>query len=165
MTDDSEHPPRRRLWIGWVILGVLAIGLLFSGWFIVRDAHHSVAGRPTLPPMLGGGGSVAEKPTARMSSAPSAPSPTAPGETFDVAGVGGNRTIECGDHDVSVSGVDNTVVVTGHCNLVDVSGVGNTVVLDSADAIDVSGLNNKVTFHSGTPRLSNSGLNNTLNRH
>lgn len=175
MTGDPDHAPRSGLWIGWVILAVLVIGLLISGWFIVRDESHSVSGRPTVPPMLGGGGPLAETPSARRPSAPgmtpsqppgsSGPSITSsPGGDFDVAGVGKNLTIECRDHDFSVSGVENTVILTGRCARVDVSGVRNTVVIDSAESIDVSGMDNKVTFRSGTPRLRNSGLDNTLDR-
>jgi hypothetical protein len=60
--------------------------------------------------------------------------------------------------------VDNKVVLTGHCSRVDVSGLKNVVTIDSADAIVVSGMNNAVVFHSGTPELDNSGLDNTLGR-
>jgi hypothetical protein len=47
---------------------------------------------------------------------------------------------------------------------VTVSGVRNTVTVDAADAIVVSGMNNAVTFHSGTPQLENSGIDNSLER-
>lgn len=182
MTDGDlpEQPPRGTLRIGWVILALMVAGLLVSGWFIAND-RHPVTGRATMPPMLGGSGSVVPTPSfpeppfpapSGPVPVPSMPRPTAPpvqipppvdpGQDFQVAGVGKDVTIECTDHDVSVSGVDNTVTLTGRCNRVDVSGVGNTVVIDSAEAIDVSGMNNKVTFHSGAPQLDNSGIDNSV---
>ena len=78
--------------------------------------------------------------------------------------MGNQRTLACNDSVVSISGVDNTVVLTGRCNRVDVSGVQNTVTIDDAGSIDVSGLNNRVIFHFGTPELSQSGFDNTIQR-
>ncbi len=39
-----------------------------------------------------------------------------------VAGINENRTLACDDNPVSVSGVSNTVVITGHCTSLSVSG-------------------------------------------
>jgi hypothetical protein len=86
------------------------------------------------------------------------------GAAISVAGVGNQRTLACNNSIVSVSGVDNTVVLTGRCDRVDVSGVQNSVTIDDAGAIVVSGLNNRVVFHYGTPELSQSGFDNTLQR-
>jgi hypothetical protein len=60
--------------------------------------------------------------------------------------------------------VDNTVVLTGRCTRVDISGIQNTVTIDEAGVIDVSGMNNKVVFHSGSPKLNESGIDNTVQR-
>ena len=81
-----------------------------------------------------------------------------------MAGLDTRKTIACADNIVTISGVSNTVVLTGRCDRVDVSGIDNVVTLEEAGAIVVSGLNNKVTFHSGTPELSKSGIGNTLER-
>jgi hypothetical protein len=43
-----------------------------------------------------------------------------------------------------------------------VTGVENTVIVESAEAIDVSGLDNAVTFLFGQPDLSRSGIGNTV---
>jgi hypothetical protein len=55
-------------------------------------------------------------------------------------------------------------VLTGRCSRVDVSGIENVVTIDEAGVIEVSGLNNKVTFRSGTPELRKSGIGNSLER-
>lgn len=179
---DSEHvAPRLRLGLrlGWVALALMVAGLVVGGGAILAGrAASPVSGRPTAEPMIGGGGTVAERPTAPTPALPapevSSVAPPAPpeaeaptsgppaGEAVSVAGVGNNRTIACTDNVVSVSGVNNTVVLTGHCTRVDVSGIENIVTVDSADAIGVSGMNNSVTFLSGTPELDNSGFGNSL---
>ncbi len=182
---ESEYPataPRVGLRLGWALLGLMIVGLIVAAGAVFGGRlGGSVSGRPTTPAMVGGGGPVAESPSApkvpmppRPTGAPTVPmpprptgappSPPLPGTTVSVAGVGVKRTIECADNEVSVSGVDNEVILTGHCRRVDVSGVTNTVMIDTADAIDVSGMNNRVTFRSGTPELTNSGIDNTLAR-
>jgi hypothetical protein len=40
-----------------------------------------------------------------------------------------------------------------------VSGVQNKVTLDTADQIQASGLDNVVTYHSGSPDINNAGNN------
>ena len=42
------------------------------------------------------------------------------------------------------------------------SGVQNSITVDAVDSIDASGFNNKVTYHSGTPKISNSGDSNVV---
>jgi hypothetical protein len=63
---------------------------------------------------------------------------------------------------VTVSGISNTIVITGHCASLTVSGMKNSVTVDAADTIDASGLNNQVTFHSGAPKISKSGVDNVV---
>ena len=41
---------------------------------------------------------------------------------------------------------------------------GNTVTLDSADSIATSGVGNVVTYDSGTPRVVEAGISNTVQR-
>ena len=38
----------------------------------------------------------------------------------------------------------------------------NAITVDAVDSIDASGFNNKVTYHSGTPNISNSGESNVV---
>jgi hypothetical protein len=54
------------------------------------------------------------------------------------------------------------VVITGHCTSLTVSGVQNTITVDAVDAVDASGFNNKVTYHAGTPKISNFGGSNVV---
>lgn len=162
MTSDGGESPRTGLRIGWLVFALLVCALLVSGWFIVTDRMNSpVAGRPTVPPMLGGSGTIGPSPAIPIP--PEVPIPPA-ARGDSVAGVDNVRTIACDDNAVSISGVRNTVTVTGYCTRVDVSGVNNVVIIESAGAIDVSGIRNRVEFRSGSPELSKSGIDNTLER-
>lgn len=142
--------------LGWAALGLLILALVVSGGVILVDnAHRTVVGAP-----------VSEW-TATPTAAPVPPdagtAPVPPTGTVGVAGVGTRRALSCNGDAVTVSGVDNTVLITGRCARVDVSGVDNTVTLDESLVIAVSGLNNTVTYRSGTPELSKSGIGNTVN--
>jgi hypothetical protein len=79
-----------------------------------------------------------------------------------VSGIGENKTLVCNESAVSISGVSNTVVISGHCTTVQISGVSNVVTIDSSDAINASGIQNRITFHSGEPKVDNSGSDNTV---
>lgn len=175
--NQSEYPvaaPRTGLRLGWAVLALMTVGLIVAGVAIFSGRFDGpVAGRPTAPTMVGGGGTVTENPSAPMPPArPTVAAPKLstgappaiplPDGAVSIAGVGTQRTVECADNAVTVSGVNNEVTLTGHCSRVDVSGVENIVTIDTADAIDVSGLNNRVTFRSGSPELTNSGIGNTL---
>jgi Protein of unknown function (DUF3060) len=83
----------------------------------------------------------------------------AAGGNLSVAGIGENKTIACNDSVVSVSGVSNTIVITGHCASLTVSGAKNVV---AADTISSSGFNNEVTYHSGSPSVDTSGESNSV---
>ena len=76
----------------------------------------------------------------------------------------GQRTVACNDRPISISGVSNSVTITGHCATVNVSGIDNTVVVDSADKIVTSGMENRVTYHSGTPEIPAPSGSNTVSR-
>jgi hypothetical protein len=87
-----------------------------------------------------------------------------PNAPVRIAGVRGHRTLACNDRPVNISGVSNSVTITGHCSTVEVSGIENTVTVDSADKIVTSGMDNHVTYHSGTPEIPNPGGSNTVSR-
>jgi Protein of unknown function (DUF3060) len=155
-------PPRKSSGgIPWVIFGVAAVVFMAVaggvGWFIVNRATREI---PSIP-----GITIPSFPSISVPSMPSMPAePTTapPGGQLSVAGMGQNKTLVCNDNTVSVSGVSNTVTITGHCTKVTVSGMQNQVVLDTADAIGASGLDNKVTYHSGNPDIDNIGGNNNV---
>ncbi|MUL77971.1 DUF3060 domain-containing protein [Mycolicibacterium sp. CBMA 226] len=87
-----------------------------------------------------------------------------PNRPIQIAGVRGHRTVACNDRPISISGVSNSVTITGHCSTVDVSGIENTVTVDSADKIVTSGMDNHVTYRSGTPEIPTPGGSNTVSR-
>lgn len=72
---------------------------------------------------------------------------------MSVSGIDENRTVACDGETVEVTGIHNTVVVTGHCAQVDGSGIENVVTVDTVDRIEASGIRNRVTFHGGAPAI------------
>ena len=154
--------------VGFVLLAVIggiAFYLMSSG-----GTSTTTGGRPTYS---GGGGSVTSSPMRQPPATvpeteiplpPSVPSsPTAaPGVNVNISGVGGNREVACDNGSINVSGVSNVVNITGHCAELSVSGVGNTITIDSADAIGVSGFDNRITYHTGAPQVENSGGSNEV---
>jgi hypothetical protein len=85
--------------------------------------------------------------------------PAPPGGQLSVSGISENKTLTCNNSQVDISGITNTVTITGHCASVTVSGMQNQVTLDTSDEIDASGMNNTVTYHSGSPQVNNGGSN------
>lgn len=171
----SGPPPQRpsgnRMW--WILGTVIVVGMLALAGGIAAFAAHQLSGVRSIissPPTISGpfgpptsspgatGPSTTRTKTTRPSMSPTPP----PGDKLSVSGVGENRTIACDDDIVSVSGVSNTVLITGHCASLTVSGVQNQITVDAVDSIQASGFNNKVTYHSGTPKVSNSGGSNVV---
>lgn len=164
----QQRPSSNRVW--WILGTVVVIGVLALAGGIAAFAAHQISGvksiiasPPTIsttvsPPSI----STNPVPSRRRSPTPST-SPTAPpGTELSVAGINENRTIACNDNIVNVSGVSNAVTITGHCTSLSVSGVQNSVTVEAVDSIEASGFNNKVTYHSGAPKISNSGGSNVV---
>ncbi|WP_145009968.1 DUF3060 domain-containing protein [Mycobacterium marseillense] len=156
-------PPRRpsgnRAW--WILGTVIAVGVVALAGGIAAFAAHQISGVKsfiTSPPSVSTGPAP---PTSRRTSPSTSPAPPR-GARLSVAGVNENRTIACNENIVSVSGVSNTVTITGHCASLSVSGVQNAVSIEAVEAITASGFNNKVTYHSGAPKISNSGDSNVV---
>jgi hypothetical protein len=163
---------------GWIVYGVVAAVLvaIIGGTVIflantfssVNSIIDTFGGTPTASG--GGGGGPFDPPSTRSGGnrppaptiAPSAPPLGPAGGDINLAGVGNNKTIACNDSAVNVSGVSNTIVITGQCLSVTVSGVENTVTVDAAAKISASGFNNRVTYLSGTPEITNSGGDNIV---
>lgn len=176
-----EPKPSRGIRVGWIMFAVIVLGLVLGGVGIVANQFASTTRSlttPTSKPGVSGGGGpfTTLRPTTHTSIPSSEASPETPAQpantesvpspdgTISVAGMGQNRIFTCKDSAVTVSGVSNTVVLQGHCARVDVSGVENTVTVDSADAIVASGMHNRVTFHAGSPEVSQSGISNNIDR-
>lgn len=145
-----------RAW--WILAAVVVVGVLvLVGGIAAFSAQR-----------LSQGNFVVLSPTPSVSRA--VPTPTAQpattlppaGASLSVSGVNVNRTIACNDSIVCVSGMSNTVVITGHCTSLTVSGMRNSVTVDSVDTIEAAGFNNEVTYHSGSPKISNAGGSNSV---
>jgi hypothetical protein len=150
-------PPRKSsAGIPWVVLGIGAVVFMAIaagvGFVIVNRATSSF---PDIP-----GVSIPSIPSMpSMPNMPDQPTTAPPGGQLSVAGMGENKTLECNNNHVSISGVSNTVTITGHCTTVTVSGMQNKVTLETSDQISASGVNNVVTYHSGSPDINNAGSN------
>jgi len=157
-----------RVW--WILAALFVVGVLAlvggiaafaahrfnRGNFIVPSATPSTSQVRTIPR------SPAPSRTRTQSAGPSTSLLPPQGGELTVAGINENQTVTCNDNIVTVSGVSNTVVITGHCVSLTVSGLNNTITVDAVDAVDASGLNNQVTYHSGSPKISKSGDGNLV---
>jgi hypothetical protein len=163
-----KPPSSNRMW--WILGTVIVIGVVALAGGIAAFASHQLSGVRSIinsPPTISG--TFSPQPTTPRSPTPStsgALAPTSPapppGGELSISGINVNRTIACNDSIVSISGVSNTVVITGHCTSLTVSGVQNSITVDAVDTIDASGFNNKVTYHSGTPKITNVGDSNVV---
>jgi hypothetical protein len=103
-----------------------------------------------------------QAPSAGASASPPAtPLPPA-GTTLTVSDINANQKMACNQSIVNISGISNTVVITGHCASLRVSGSKNSITVDAVDTIEVSGVNNQVTYHSGSPSQDQSGFGNVI---
>ena len=157
-----KSPSGNRTW--WILGTVIVIGFIVLAGGIAAFAAHQLSGVRSIissPPSISG--TFGPPTSARTRASTPSMSPTPPrGGRLSVSGINENRTIACNDNIVSVSGVSNTVVITGHCTSLTVSGVQNAITVDSVDSIDASGFDNKITYHSGTPKISNAGGSNVV---
>jgi DUF3060 family protein len=164
-----QRPSGNRAW--WILGTVIVVGMLALAGGIAAFAAHQFSGVRSIiesPPTPSKGFSPTSSPSPQPSASrtrPSAPPTSAippQGGKLSVSGINENRTLVCNDSMVTVSGVSNTVVITGHCARISVSGVQNTIAVDAVDSVDASGFNNKVTYHSGSPQISNVGDSNVV---
>ena len=129
-------------------------------------APTSSRSTPTMPTVLPSFPTTISIPSSiSIPALPPIPTPPTTSTTgpISVSGIGINRSITCADGDeIEVSGIENTVTLTGHCLKVTVSGQKNNVIIDSTDAIDASGIDNVVTYHTGTPKIDHSGIDVTV---
>ncbi|BBX98582.1 DUF3060 domain-containing protein [Mycobacterium lacus] len=160
----------------WIVAAVFVVGMLAlvggiaafaahrisHGNFVVLSPTPSTSPVPTAPRTTPRSPAPSTSGTQTPSAGPSTSPLPAPGSNVIVSGINENRTIACNDNDVTVSGMSNTIVITGHCVSLTVSGLGNTITIDAVDTIDASGLDNQVTYHSGSPKVSKSGDGNVV---
>ncbi|MGA7054687.1 MAG: DUF3060 domain-containing protein [Mycobacterium sp.] len=165
-----RSPSGNRVW--WILAALFVVGVLALVGIIAAYASHRFSrGNLVVPSPTPSTSWVISPPKAiPRSSNPSATQPPGPsvaplppqGAELTVTGINENKAVTCNDNILIVSGVSNTVVITGHCVSVTVSGLNNMVTVDAADTIDASGLNNHVTYHSGLPQITKSGDGNVV---
>ncbi|MGO9352332.1 MAG: DUF3060 domain-containing protein [Mycobacterium sp.] len=160
----APRPPSgNRAW--WILGALFVVGVLaLVGGIAAYAAHQfSRAGSVVLstPPSISRT-TTAPRTSPNLTPTTPAPSTAPPGGNLTVAGINENQTIACNDNTVDVSGVSNTVVITGHCTSLTVSGVQNAITVDAVDTIGASGFNNKITYHTGSPKISKSGAGNVV---
>ncbi|SPM33258.1 membrane protein [Mycobacterium rhizamassiliense] len=164
-----------RMW--WIVGTIIVVGVLALAGGIAAYASHQLSGvrsiinssTPTsTAPVTTTPRTTSRSPrpstsgpSTRSASPSTSPAPAA-GAPLDISGIEENKTVACNDNVVTVSGISNTIVITGHCTSLTVSGMKNSVTVDASDSIDASGMNNRVTFHSGAPKVSNSGVDNVV---
>jgi hypothetical protein len=76
----------------------------------------------------------------------------------------GPQTVYCNDGHLVVSAGATPVTVHGHCASLEVAGIDAVVTVDSADVITLSGIDNHVTYLSGSPKIVSGGIDNTAIR-
>ena len=145
-----------------VMAAVFVIAAAAALLLMSRGPTGTTPGHPTLPGGAAPAPSLPE-PAPPVVASPAVPAP-ARGVTIIITGAGENKTLACEGNDVTVSGVSNTVVLTGQCAGLTVSGIGNIITVDEAASITASGLNNRVTYHAGKPEVGTSGLDNVVER-
>jgi len=145
-----------------------AVSFFVNAFSTVSSVVESFDGSPTAGPTVpGGGGPFDVQPSRSGGNRPPAPTitpvvPPGPGTAVTVSGVGEVKTIACDGNVVTISGVDNTVVITGQCANVSVTGMKNEVTVEASVQISASGMDNRVTYLSGTPVVDNSGMDNVV---
>ncbi|WP_319435486.1 DUF3060 domain-containing protein [Mycobacterium sp. RTGN5] len=159
----SVPSPSSGIRIGWIVLALLVVGLFVGGGAIVWS-NLSNRSAPGFPSSSGSGGTLTPgaRPSRNTPIPPGPSSPPAPGGSVTVSGANADKTIVCNDSIVTISGMANTVSITGHCRSVEVSGMNNVVAIDVADTINASGMDNKVTYRAGAPKITKSGFDNTV---
>jgi Protein of unknown function (DUF3060) len=166
-TSPRSTSPYRVWWIlaAFFIIGTIAIPLGLAVLGINRASHGglvilsptpstpSISSSSATPPAAG---PQAPAPAPSLSPVPSA------GANLSIGGIKENRTITCNDSAINISGISNKFVITGHCASLNVSGVQNSVTVDAVDTVEVSGFNNQITYHTGSPSIDKSGDGNVV---
>jgi len=169
-----RSPSGTRVW--WILAALFVVGVLVlvGGIAAYASLRFSRGNLVLLSPTPGTSQVISPPRTIPRSPTPSvsgtrtpgpSTSPPAPqGAELTIAGMNENKAVTCNDNIVFVMGVSNTVAITGHCVSLTVSGVNNVITVDAVDTVDASGINNQVTYHSGSPQISKSGDGNVVQR-
>ena len=150
-----------------LVVGLALAGVLTMG-FLIRRVRRNQPVRPVNAVIAGALGLSALAVAAAIlwhgQASSSAATQMAHGGNLSIRGNGDSQTIACNDGHLSIDGRDMTVTITGHCAQLSVDGVIHHITVDSVDAIDIDGINNIVTYHSGSPTITRSGGQNTVHQ-
>jgi hypothetical protein len=84
-------------------------------------------------------------------------------DTLESSGYGNTvRAHACNNCNLTLSAYRVGFYVTGHCATLTISSYDDRVAVDSIDNINLSGYNNTVIYHSGAPKVTDSGHSNTI---
>jgi Protein of unknown function (DUF3060) len=165
-----RSPALSRMW--WIFIALFIIGpIALAAAISYNTPHRFSPGLTTLSPTPSVSpstvpNSLPNTETQTPGAGPSTAPPSKPlppvGGNLSAAGINESQTIVCNNSIVNVSGISNTVVITGHCKSLDVSGVQNKVTVDAVDTIEASGFNNQITYHTGSPSIDKSGDGNVV---
>jgi hypothetical protein len=90
--------------------------------------------------------------------------PTTVHGDFIMENWGAKETIACNDGMLTLNGDNNTYTITGHCRTLEVWGSANHVTVDRANDINAFGDDNAMIYHSGSPKITKNGNNNTVSQ-
>ncbi|MEZ0050748.1 hypothetical protein ABIA30_001746 [Mycobacterium sp. MAA66] len=93
-------------------------------------------------------------------------SPVEVGNTINYTSTGSTNELDCGSgKSLTIGGANNTLTVKGTCATVNIGGTDNKVKLDKISTeLDVVGMNATVTYKDGSPKVSNTGSGNTVQK-
>jgi hypothetical protein len=155
-------------WLAISALQSVLVAVVLAGVAaVVIVLRRRSRGEPVSPPMMVLAGALAIAAAvvvgfvaSQVFSGSSRPIQLPPGGSLSVDGNAQTKNIACNDGHVKVDGREMTVTISGHCASITVDGVINKVSVDSADTVDIDGIHNVVTYHSGSPKVTNrNGLN------
>jgi hypothetical protein len=149
--------PLRRWRLVWMLalfwLVMIPLGNVLGGVFM-RQQHYPSYSTPGVT-----------QGTWTSSTPPTTGSLTvSPGGVLSAGGLNQAQTIARTDGTLNLSGNNNTFTVTGHCLSLQVSGYALNVSVDSADTIDAVGAHITTIYHSGTPKITKSGMDVTVSQ-
>lgn len=81
------------------------------------------------------------------------------GEEVVVNQAGLTTTYDGNGRSFVINGASNFITIRGKANQIRVNGSENEIELDEANAINVTGLGNKITYRQGSPSVRNTGVN------
>ena len=112
-----------------------------------------------------GGASSSAAGTASTSAAPTT-AQVEVGNTINYSAVGTTREIDCANgKSLTVGGANNTLTVKGTCSKANIGGTDNKVTFDKVDQeLDVVGMHATVTYKDGSPKVTNTGTGNIVNK-